>query len=339
MSQNNRQVWQILDSRNFGGIESHVLQLCLGLKSQGWLAKVVFVQHYGEHPLWPKLKAHGIPYTVCQADKNSLTKMLEQERPALIHTHGYKAGIVTRLLAKFKHIPVISTYHAGEAPTGKVKIYDWIDRYSGFLADDRLAVSQDVKKKVPTACDVTKNFVDIKNMTLSEGQQIAFVGRLSEEKGTDNLLAIARSLPHVDIHCYGDGPDMEKLQANKTANLHLHGQQNDMSQVWPNIGLLLLPSLHEGMPMVALESMARGIPVIASSVGDLPKLIQHGDNGWLKSPSDIKGFNLCIRTWLSVSNERKAKLSQVAQDVIRENYSFEAVMPELVKRYQSLIAA
>ncbi|WP_111978099.1 glycosyltransferase family 4 protein [Algibacillus agarilyticus] len=334
---NDNEIWQVVDSRNFGGIESHILQLSDGLLKQGYKTRVVFLKDYGSHPILPSLDKCNIPYLFCRDGQSTLRQLVATHAPALLHTHGYKAGIISRLIGKMTKTPVVSTYHAGESPKGKVRIYDWFDRYTAFIADQRLVVSEQIQHKLPVKSEIVKNFIDVNGLTQSKGNEIAFVGRLSHEKGIHHLLNLCECLPHITIHCYGDGPEMPKLQADSPSNLKIHGQQNDMATVWPKIGLLLIPSLYEGMPMVALEAMGRGIPVVASKVGGLPSLINHGINGWLKEAGDIEGFANCIKVWLSISDEIKNELSADAKETIHCHYSIEASIPHLINRYSQIV--
>lgn len=333
------EVWQVVDSRNFGGIESHILQLVCGLNKMGVSVKVVFTHYYGEHPLFEQLNKGNIAYYVCQ--QSTLYELIKKHKPALIHTHGYKASILTRFCCLFNKTPVISTFHAGEKPQGRMWLYDLIDRYSSFLSKHRFAVSQKIKMKIPYQTDIAKNFVnthviDTQSIDNSD-KQVAFVGRLSKEKGTDNLLKIAEALPNINFHIYGDGPEKETLIKSNVSNLILHGQQTKMDDVWSNIGLLILPSLYEGLPMVVLEAMARGIPVVASDVGDLYKVITDHKNGWLVKPGDIAAYVNTIKYCFALTDKDKQQLHINIKSTIKNNYSVDAVLPELIFNYQKVL--
>ncbi len=338
MLNKNNEIWQLIDSRNFGGIESHILQLCIGLQNSGYKPRVVFINDYGEHPMVAQLQQLGLSYSIWKKSYiASMTDLfLSSTKPQLIHSHGYKAGIISRFLAKMVNLPLVSSFHSGESKSGKLKLYDFIDRYSACLSNCRLAVSQQISQSLPYHNEVINNFVDTQNKDLSTGEQIAFVGRLSKEKGLEELRQIAALLPHRQIHCYGDGPLRTLLKDQN--NIVLHGQQATMDHIWPNIGLLLMPSRFEGLPMAAIESMARGIPVLASKVGNLPQLIQHGQNGWLRDVGDIHAFVLSIKIWLSVSSTQRQTIALAAQKTIQQHYSLSAVLPQVIQRYDALTA-
>ncbi len=116
-------IWLLLDSRDLGGIESHVLQLSGGLRQAGLKPRVLFWADYGGHPLRAALDRAGLVHETLTGGFRSLIDALRRRRPAVLHTHGYKAGILGRLAARLTARPVVSTFHAGEPGTGKLRLY------------------------------------------------------------------------------------------------------------------------------------------------------------------------------------------------------------------------
>ena len=119
---NNDEIWIMLDSRGFGGIESHVLQLAVGLNNHKQKVVVVFLTDYGQHPLRDALAKQKVDTLTLDGRVSTLWKTIRAKKPSVLHTHGYKAGILGRLVARLQKIPVATTYHAGEIATGKLAI-------------------------------------------------------------------------------------------------------------------------------------------------------------------------------------------------------------------------
>jgi len=326
-------IWLLLDSSKAGGIESHVFQLAKGLQDHGETPLVVFLTDYGKHPLRDLLAQHAIAHKTLDGRFLSLCRKLREERPSLLHTHGYKAGIFGRLSAWLSKIPVFSTYHAGEIASGKLALYDRIDRLTAGFADYVFAVSPQIAKRLPGTVKVFDNFVNTTNLQGSTGKQIAFVGRVSTEKGPDNFAYLAKRCSHSQFHLYGDGPLLSELKKSGPDNLQLHGQQDDMRAVWPQIGLLVIPSRYEGLPMAALEAMARGIPVLAFCVGALDKLIQNNINGWLVEPGNVAQLAKQIALWHELSEPDKQCLQCAAKNTIADKFSSNVAIPKLIANY------
>ena len=327
-------IWLLLDSSKAGGIESHVLQLAKGLQEHGEAPLVVFLTDYGEHPLRKQLQQDGISHTTLDGRLLTLFHKLRQARPTLLHTHGYKAGIFGRLSAWVNNIPVFSTYHAGEIASGKLALYDRLDRLTAVFADNVYAVSPQIAKRLSGTVKVSDNFVNTTNLQDSRGKQIAFVGRVSSEKGPDYFACLAERMTDTLFHLYGGGPQLSALAENCPNNLQLHGHQDDMDAVWKKIGLLVIPSRYEGLPMAALEAMARGIPVLAYRVGALDKLIQHNHNGWLIAPGDLEQLAVHIELWQEMSESGKQGMQYAAKNTIAEKFSSKVAIPKLIANYR-----
>jgi len=325
-------VWLLLDSRKAGGIESHVLQLAEGLYMYDINVTVVFLTNYGDHPLRTELQRQGINTISLNGHIIGLWKAMRRERPSILHTHGYKAGILGRFVAHACKIPVVSTYHMGEKPSGRLTLYDWLDRQSARLASRAFAVSPQIAKNLPVDAKVVDNFVSANGLGISNGDRIAFVGRLSFEKGPDYFARLASRYPDYRFHIYGEGPKATELKASAPRNLHFHGQR-DMASIWPGIGLLIMPSRHEGLPMAALEAMARGIPVLASHVGAFDQLIDSGKNGWLVTPGDNDELAECLDRWIAMSNQQKRHFKQAARQKVLQRFSTDIVVPQLIYSY------
>lgn len=339
------EVWILLDSRIYGGIESHVVELATGLQSFHVNVRVVLVVEYDPPaPLINKLNQAQIPVSylwhLCPKSERSktipvkqITGAVAEHQPSVIHTHGYKAALLARSAKLFtRTFPrLISTYHAGETPTGKVWAYDWLDRYSARLSDHSFAVSQAIQDKLPTQSELLNNFVTIPEQHCRY-KEIAFVGRLSHEKGADRFIDIARQIPDVEFSIYGDGPEKPRLVESAPTNVIFHGHQSDMDAVWRNITVLVISSRYEGLPMAALEAMARGIVVISLDVGRLPDLIQDGQNGFLAH--DIPALTDKINNWLEMSHSEQYPMRYKAIETIKAHYSSRSIIPILIERYQ-----
>lgn len=332
MSVHNWVIYQILDSRGAGGIESHVFNLSRWLNDNGFHNEVIFLKDYGPHQLKEDLTAEGINWQ-CLSSYSDLNRKLTHF-PCLLCTHGYKAGIVGRFLGWWHKAPVVSTYHSGDRGQGKLKLYSWLDEISSILADRVISVSNEISARLPVASQQIVNFVPKQPISPVRGNAIAYVGRLSEEKNPHSFARATRDIG-LPCHIYGDGPLKRELQQNYS-HLKLFGHV-EMERHWKDIGLLCITSRHEGLPLAALEAMVRGIPVISYAVGGLPNLIENRYNGWLVPPGDENTLQKLIRLWTLKSSTEKAAMSVAAHHHIVKHFCDEVICPQIINLYQQAI--
>lgn len=337
------EVWIILDSRQFGGIERHVEVIGQGLHTRvadyGLSPRIIFLRDFGPHPLKDKVQAAGVPVETLADHPLALVEALRRRRPVLLHTHGYRAGIQGRLSARLAGIPVISTFHAGEPGTGRVRLYQALDRLTSRLAP-RIAVNDKIAARLPQPVSVQPNFLPVPPFSrpaeVPTVPRVGFVGRLSWEKGPDLFVNLARQTKGAaDFHLFGDGPMRAELEAEAPPNLQFHGFQADVARVWPQLDLLCLPSRHEGLPMAALEAMAAGVPVLAFGVGALPTLLADGA-GLLVDPEDEAALCRSFRAWRALSAAEQQALARAAHRRVEETYGCAAGIARLVAAYTNL---
>lgn len=341
------EIWLLLDSQTFGGIETHVLELAKGLKAHQRQVRIIILTRYSPAPpIIERLEKSELSFSFLQdlatingSSVTQLSHAIETYQPRLLHCHGYKSSIIgklTKLLYPRLSLYQVSTYHAGETPRGRVWLYDALDRYTSFLSSHSLVVSNKIKEKIPSTTTMLNNFVSMpvhqpSPEFSSSSYRFGFVGRLSHEKAADRFLDLAIQFPDHQFDLFGDGPEREQLESRKADNCTFHGHQKNMKKVWQSIDVLVIPSRYEGLPMAALEAMSLGIPVIATAVGNLPQLINHSENGYLAN--DPKELEACVNSWLSLSQNERTMLSQQAIETIYKTYSPQAVIPQLLACY------
>lgn len=333
----------LIDSRNIGGIETHVLNLAETLKNMSIPVRILLYEEYGNHPLIQQAKNKGLAITLLDGNVLSLYKYLRKKRPKLLHTHGYKAGILGRFIAKLLKLPIVSTYHAGEPGIGKLRLYTLFDRYTSFMSTN-IAVSKTVAKGLPAKSIIINNFINLpieqeQALTISNDGRLAvgFVGRMSFEKGPDLFIQLAGLHPEADFHMFGNGPMLKDIQQHKLVNVSLWGETIDMTKCWSRINLLCISSRFEGLPLVALEAMSHKIPVMAFAVGGLTDLIDNCLNGYLVEPLDVLGLSQCLYGYIDLNESRRIALHDQAYKTITERYTCNSLVPEVISVYEKAL--
>ena len=329
----------LVDSRQIGGIETHVYQLCKALLKHGWSAEIWFYQEFQtSHPLKPLLLQHNIPFRFLKGSLYCLYSELKSAQPLLIHTHGYKAGVFGRISALLNKTPTVSTFHNGDPGEGLVRLYTWLDELTSPLSVN-IGVSEEICKRNIHSIAHISNFIATTNtpLTSSCGQYIAFVGRLSYEKGPDLFLQLAKHQPNLPFRLYGTGPMEISLREQQVANVEFMGQAQNMDEHWHNIGLLCITSRFEALPLVALEAMANGIPVVSFPLGGLPSLINQGFNGWISDMGDLVAMSNILQLWHALPERVRQQLSKACRATISNHYSDDAILPEILTIYKQSV--
>ncbi|WP_421193023.1 glycosyltransferase family 4 protein [Aeromonas enteropelogenes] len=326
------QVWLAIDARQVGGIEVHITHLASDLLARGLEVTIVLVADHGMTPFVALLKQQGLPYRVCRNSRDFVQVLARQPGFVLLHTHGYKAGILGRLTAWCSGKLVVSTFHSGDEGEGWLKFYSWLDRITARFAKC-IAVSEPIARRLPVPSTVISNFVPLPTAPATvAGNRIAFVGRLSPEKGPQAFCQLAALCPGGDFHLYGEGPLMGELSVQYGDRVAFHGFRK-MADEWQQIDLLCITSRFEGLPLVALEAMAHGIPVCTFAVGGLVSLIDNKSNGWLVAPGQVHDMADIVNYWLRSDERVRGAMSRAARQTIARGYSVNHRVSDILAVY------
>jgi len=229
----------------------------------------------------------------------------KNRKPLVFHQHGAGNPVTT---AKFVWARNKVIAH----------LFDLIHREIYFRADwiiaiDRFCQQQAFNYNAENKTSLLMNAVDINHFKPDKALRvemrsayglahdelaILFVGRLEEIKQLDRLiesLALMQNEIAVQLFIAGDGTEGTKLKSladgfKLTSKVHFLGQiPHDKLHKYYNLAdVLALPSKMEGVPMVILEALACGTPVVASAVGGIPDLVRNGENGVLLERTSIE---------------------------------------------------
>lgn len=283
-----------------------------------------------------------------------LAREMERRRDAHIHNHFANSGAnVGLLVSRFLRLPWSLTLHgisetdypAGLLLGAKVKAADFVACVSYFgLAQAMRTVSPDYWDKfVIVRCALDLSVLPERDRAPRKTTRVVCVGRLSPEKGHLGLLeawgdAIARG-HDAELVLVGDGPERERIERDIArrglgARVGLRGplsESNTLAEIAQS-DLLVLASFMEGLPVVLMEALALGVPVIAPRVAGVPELVEHGRHGLLFTPAAWKELADCLCALLSDQALRE-RLGGAGRARIEAEFEIGKAVTPLVQRY------
>ena len=172
---------------------------------------------------------------------------------------------------------------------------------------------------------------------------ILYVGRLSEEKGVDDLIRAMGQVPQLRLVIAGDGPqrkDLEQLvESLKVANVRFVGQVSaaERDSLIVQSRFTVLPShAYETLGKTILESYALGRPVVASDIGSRRELVHHGETGLLYRCGDVDAL-ANVLGWLAENPQASERMGMEGREWVRHRHSPDEHYRKLSGLYERLI--
>jgi N-acetyl-alpha-D-glucosaminyl L-malate synthase BshA len=306
------------------------------------------------------------PYTLALATK--MLEVFEAESLDLLHVHYAIPHSVSALLARSmaapRRLPFITTLHGTDITlVGSNRSYLPITKFSIEQSDGVTAISEyllgqtikefDIKRPI----EVIPNFVNCDLYTrAADGQlrgQVAPAGEpilmhLSNfrpvKRVTDavEIFALVRAKMPAKLVLIGDGPDRgaaEYLVRKKKLqkDVLFLGKQDQVYRKLASADLFLLPSRLESFGLAALEAMACEVPVIATNVGGVPEVVEHGVDGYLVEPGDVASAAKYAIEILSRA-DRGREMGQRARMDARKKFCANDIIPQYERYYQRVLS-
>jgi glycosyltransferase involved in cell wall biosynthesis len=309
----------VVDSLEVGGAERQVVDLALAL-GRGGHEVTVACSKAGD--LSGALEEAGIPVRalldrlakrrLSPAYAWRLRRLLRRERFDLVHAHIYASVVAAAIATLETDVPLVITEHT-EA-TWQTWRARWVSRWVYRRVERIIAVSSPIRRRLIERDGVHPDLITIVPNAVAPPPElppdpplpteplpaeprplVGAIARLQPEKGVANFLKaaahVAPLFPETHFVIAGDGPlrqDLIALAENLGLGdrVHFLGFRSDASALMRSLDVLVVPSLTEGSPLVTLEAMAAGTPVVASAVGGIPDQVRHDREGLLVPPGD-----------------------------------------------------
>jgi N-acetyl-alpha-D-glucosaminyl L-malate synthase BshA len=307
------------------------------------------------------------PYALSLAVK--MMEVAESEALDLLHVHyaipHSVSAFLARSMAAPRRLPFITTLHGTDITlVGNDRSFLPITKFSIEQSDGVTAISHYLKQRTLEEFDIKRpievipNFVNcdlycrkdnpaMRAEWAPDGEPILM--HLSNfrpvKRVTDvvEIFALVREKIRSKLVLIGDGPDrgaVEYIVRKKklVGDVHFLGKQDRVYQQLSQADLFLLPSDLESFGLAALEAMACEVPVVASNVGGVPEVIEHGIDGYLHEPREIETAAKYALEILSRPDRGRA-MGRTARINARKKYCANDVIPQYEAYYRQVLGA
>jgi glycosyltransferase involved in cell wall biosynthesis len=277
--------------------------------------------------------------------------------PDVIHVHfAVPAGALAWMLSRLTRVPYVLTAHLGDVPGGvPEKTSDWfpwifpITRWIWRDASARVAVSEYTRSLalkhyneevlvIPNGIDVDgDNQVSIR---VNDPPVIVFAGRFMEQKSPLQVIQTLNEIKAIPWKCVmiGDGPLMPAVKKSITElgmedRFVLTGwiTPEEVMNWFGKSDILFMPSLSEGLPVVGVQALSKGLAIVASRVGGFVDLVDENQNGYLIELGNNEGFKTKLQELL----QNPSRLLSLRQASLKKANSFE--INQIAEQYEKIL--
>ncbi len=371
-------VLRIITRLNIGGPAQHVLFLADGMRADFETVLVTgapdptegnmddLAETLGVIPLrLPSLRRAPSPWQDLRA-LWSLWRLCRRLKPAIVHTHTSKAGLLGRLAARLAGVPgVLHTFHGHVfhgyfGPWGS-RLAVLAERAMGALSTRLYAVSAAQKAELaalgiappdrirvlPLGLDLDPLAPPLPRGTLRRelglGEDAILIGcvaRLAPIKAHDDLLAAFAKVPGAHLLLIGDGERrpviaQEIRQRGLEGRIHLLGWRRDLDAVYGDLDLAVLASRNEGLPVALIEAASAGVPVVATRVGGVTDLLGAHPAALLVPPGDPGALAGAMAQALGNLPQLRSLAVQLSGN-FRRAYGRARLVEDLAREYRAL---
>lgn len=361
-------VLQVIAPGGQGGAENVSAYLAYGLNQHGHESHVLALLEQGSesstHPYVTLLTRHGVSPRIISVPHRSYLRQWLMVRdairilaPDIVHTHGYLADVIAGTAGRAAGARVVSTAHGFTGGGWRGQFYEKLQRRAFTKCDAVVAVSQKLcddlirRQRDPGTVNIIQNVLPPAHDTLSRlearrllnlpetGPTVGWVGRLSPEKAPDHFVEAMQQTNLSSVGCLlGDGPMrpiLEEMIREGTGSIKLCDAVPNARRLMPAFDVIVLSSRTEGTPLVLLEAIDAGVPVVATRVGGVPDLLDD-DSGLLVESGDVTGLRQAI-TDVIQNPERAAERARHARRTLQALYDFETWVNRHEELYRKVI--
>ena len=352
-------------SMGWGGQERRIMSELLGFKRRG---SHVYLAAPDKSRIAEQARQAGIPMQKIEPGRlrfpleiARLALWLRRERIQILNPHSSRDGWIAGLAGRLAGVPLIIRSRHFDVPIPNRWVSGIVYRR---LADHIITTSPKVTagfqdifdlppnriSTIPTGIDTAVFSPNGQKARLefspqSRGPLLGMIAVVRQAKGHRFLLQAMRLLRSQGFptRCImvGDGPMLKAVrelatQLNLDDSVLFAGYREDIPEILRALDVLVIPSLHEGVPQVALQALATCTPVVGSNVGGIPSVIRAGETGRLVPAGDVEALAAAIKETLT-DIEKTQAMKIRGRQMVEAQYSLDGMLDKLEQLYMRLL--
>ena len=348
-------VLHVLVPAPVGGLERVVQMLAVAQHRDGRDVEVaaVIAAGRGEHPFFEPLERESVPCHRLEVGarayrlERGLVRDTIRDRGAdVVHTHGYRADVVGGSAARGLGRAVVSTAHGFTGGGWKNRLYERMQVRAYRRGGHVVAVSRPLGRLLLDRGVPEHRLHVIRNAWLDDAAPLGraearsrlglseelfvagWVGRVGREKGPDLAVRAIAAVPDAHLSIIGEGPDRLAVEAlagglGLEGRIRWHGAVANAGELLAAFDVFVSSSRTEGTPIVILEALAAGTPIVATSVGGVPDIIRDGIEALLVPGEDTTALARAIRD-VRESAEASTVRAAAGRERLRDAFGVDA---------------
>ena len=303
------------------------------------------------------------PYTIALGSE--MFRVSEQQHLDVLHVHYSIPHSTAALLAReMSNVPYVVTLHGSDVTilgsdtsylpvnTHSIEAADTVTAVSEFMANEayeRLGIQQkihvipnfvDAEVYSPAPCDAIERNND-------RDIVVAHISNFRPVKRVHDLVyamaIVKKEAPGVQLMLVGDGPDRHSVERlikhlDLKEQVFLTGFRSDVANLLRCSDVIALVSQTESAPLTLLEGMSSGLPVVATSVGGIPEIVDEGVNGFLVQPKCPEEIAEKILE-LNLNKGLRRRLGKAARRTVLKRYTAEKVVSQYLSLYEKIASS
>lgn len=291
-----------------------------------------------------------------------LFKQLKKEKPDIVHIHlNSTLTYFLPLIPLFSKVKFVFTIHNTFGPhkksvsrLGKLYFYKRVEnvclsesiyeQFSRSFPKLKFACIENGVKNSDFSSDYDSVETEFKEIRKKYLRVLLFVGRLTYQKNIPLLLKVLDNeiSQNIKLLIIGDGEEEFKnnifqYQEKTAKRIEYLGSKQNVFDYMHFSDALILTSRYEGMPIVAIEALQTGTPVISTPVGGVPDMIEDGVNGFLSNNESEKDIITTLKKWIKLIPEERKQIKQNNIQKFNDQFSIEACAAKHLVLYHKLL--